>query len=119
MKPFNYLEKEERPWGLFYVVHNEKHYKIKRLEIFPGKRLSYQYHTKRSESWIIIQGNPLITLDDKVFNYKEGDTVLIGNGTKHRIENIEQKDVIIIEVQTGTYFGEDDIIRIKDDYNRI
>ena len=114
-----FLEKEDRPWGTFYVIQNEERYKIKRLEIKPGKRLSYQYHKKRSESWIIIQGNPLITIDDNIKRFFEGDTVLIGTGVKHRIENTEDKNIIIIEIQTGSYFGEDDIVRIKDDYNRI
>ena len=108
-----------RPWGTFESLKQTNQYNLKEIIVKPTHRLSLQNHQKRSEHWIIIQGNPLITLDDKVLSYKEGDTVLIGNGTKHRIENIEQKDVIIIEVQTGTYFGEDDIIRIKDDYNRI
>ena len=119
MKTFSYIEKEDRPWGTFYVIHNQEKYKIKRLEIKPGKRLSYQYHLKRSETWIIVQGNPLITLEDNVERFSQGDTVLIGTGTKHRIENTEDKDVIIIEIQTGSYFGEDDIIRLKDDFNRI
>lgn len=119
MKTFSYLEKENRPWGNFFVIHDQKNYKIKRIEINPGKRLSYQYHHKRSESWIIIQGNPLITLDNNVRRYNEGETVLIPAGVKHRIENTGKQDIILIEVQTGTYFGEDDIIRLKDDYNRI
>tara|TARA_B100000214_G_C23600028_1_gene460259 strand:+ start:177 stop:536 length:360 start_codon:yes stop_codon:yes gene_type:complete len=119
MKTFRYLEKENRPWGIFFVIHDQKNYKIKRIEINPGKRLSYQYHQKRSESWIIIQGNPLITLDNSIRRYKQGETVLIPAGVKHRIENTGKQDIILIEVQTGTYFGEDDIIRLKDDYNRI
>lgn len=116
---FNYIDKEERPWGIFYVIHDQKKYKLKRLEILPGKRLSYQYHERRSETWVIIQGSPIITLDDNIKSYKEGDTLIIQKGIKHRIENNSKKLVIMIEVQTGTYFGEDDIIRIEDDYNRV
>lgn len=118
MKMFNYIEKEERPWGTFYVVHDQKNYKIKRLEVNPGERLSYQYHLKRSETWVIIKGNPTIVLDDQIQKQKEGDTLVIKQGVKHRIENDSEEIIIMIEVQTGSYFGEDDIIRIEDDYNR-
>ena len=112
---FNYIEKEERPWGTFYVVHDQKNYKIKRLEVNPGERLSYQYHLKRSETWVIIKGNPTIVLDDQIQKQKEGDTLVIKQGVKHRIENDSEEIIIMIEVQTGSYFGEDDIVRIEDD----
>ena len=112
------IEKEERPWGRFFVIHDEKNYKLKRIEVDPGGRLSYQYHKKRSETWTIVEGEALVTLDDKTFNYKAGDTILISQGIKHRVENKGYKKLIFIEVQTGTYFGEDDIVRIEDDYNR-
>jgi len=118
MKKFKYIEKEKRPWGKFYVIHSEDNYKIKRLEINPGQRLSYQYHNKRAETWIIIQGNPLITIDGLTKEFIEGATIVIPLGTKHRIENQGNADVILIEVQTGSYFGEDDIVRISDDYKR-
>ncbi len=119
MKIFNYKDKEERPWGVFFILHDEKKYKIKRLEIYPGKRLSYQYHLKRSETWTIIQGSPIITLNDNIKTFNEGDTVVIKKGVKHRVENLGNENIIIIEVQTGSYFGEDDIIRLEDDYNRV
>ncbi len=112
------IEKEERPWGCFYVIHNELNYKLKRIEVNPGGRLSYQYHHKRSEAWTIVKGIGTITLDGQVNNYSEGDTILIPQGVKHRIENKGNSKVIFIEVQTGSYFGEDDIVRIEDDYNR-
>ena len=112
------IEKEERPWGRFYVLHNERFYKLKRIEVDPGGRLSYQYHTKRSEAWTIVDGIGTITLDNISKNYKMGETILIPQGVKHRIQNNTNKKVVFIEVQTGTYFGEDDIIRIEDDYNR-
>jgi len=112
------IEKEERPWGRFFVIHDEKKYKLKRIEVDSGGRLSYQYHKKRSETWTIIEGEALVTLDDKIFNYRAGDTILIPQGIKHRVENKGNNTLIFIEVQTGTYFGEDDIIRIEDDYNR-
>ena len=112
------IESEERPWGRFFVIHDESNYKLKRIEIEPGERLSYQYHNKRSEAWTIVDGNGLITLNGEDSEYSKGETVLIPQGVKHRIENKGQKKLILIEVQTGTYFGEDDIVRIEDDYNR-
>ena len=112
------IESEERPWGRFFVIHDESNYKLKRIEIEPGERLSYQYHNKRSEAWTIVDGNGLITLNGEDSEYSKGETVLIPQGVKHRIENKGQKKLILIEVQTGTYFGEDDIVRIEDEYNR-
>ncbi len=114
----NFIEFEERPWGRFFVIHDEKNYKIKRIEVNPKGRLSYQYHHKRSEAWTIVEGEGCITLNDKTKDYKIGETILIPQGVKHRIENKKNAKVIFIEVQTGSYFGEDDIVRIKDDYNR-
>ena len=113
------IENEERPWGRFFVLHDEKTYKLKRIEVNPGERLSYQYHRKRSEAWTIVNGVGIITLDGIVKEYHKGQTVLIPKGVKHRIENKGEEKVVFIEVQTGTYFGEDDIVRIEDDYNRV
>ena len=112
------IESEERPWSLFFVLHDEPTYKLKRIEVDSGGRLSYQYHHKRSEAWTIVEGVGVITLDDIDKEYTKGETVLIQQGVKHRIENKGSEKVIFIEVQTGTYFGEDDIVRIEDDYNR-
>ena len=118
MKQVDYLYMEKRPWGSFFVIQESTSYKIKRIEVNPGQRLSYQYHNKRSEVWVIIQGNGVITLNDIEKNYSKGDTILIPQGMKHRIENQGTKTTIFIEVQTGSYFGEDDIVRLDDDYNR-
>ncbi len=112
------IETEERPWGRFYVLHDEPNYKLKRIEVDPGGKLSYQYHLKRSEAWTIVEGVGIITLDDKKVELKPGQTILIPQGSKHRIQNNSNDKVVFIEVQTGTYFGEDDIVRIEDDYNR-
>ena len=112
------IEKEERPWGRFFVIHNEQNYKLKRIEVDPGGRLSYQYHNKRSEAWTIIEGTGTITLNGQIKDHHSGETIVIPQGVKHRIENKESKKVVFIEVQTGDYFGEDDIVRIEDDYNR-
>ena len=112
------IESEERPWGRFFVLHDELTYKLKRIEVDPGGSLSYQYHYKRSEAWTIVGGIGTITLDGAVKEYSAGETILIPQGLKHRIENKGIRKVVFIEVQTGTYFGEDDIVRIEDDYNR-
>ena len=114
----NFINSEERPWGRFYVLHDQPTYKLKRIEVDPGGRLSYQYHNKRSEAWTIVKGIGSITLDGKIQDYKEGETILIPKGAKHRIENKTNEMIVFIEVQTGLYFGEDDIVRIEDDYNR-
>ena len=118
MKQVDYLYSEKRPWGEFFVLQENTSYKIKRIEVNPGQRLSYQYHNKRSEVWVIIQGEGIILLNDKKIKYSKGDTITIKKGMKHRIENCGNEITVFIEVQTGTYFGEDDIVRLEDDYNR-
>ena len=90
----------------------------KRIIVKPGQRLSYQYHHKRNEVWVIVKGHAHITLDDKEWLYVERDIVDIPVGTKHRVMNKGKEDLIFIETQTGTYFGEDDIVRLEDDYGR-
>ena len=112
------IESEERPWEQFFVLHDEPIYKLKRIEVDPGGSLSYQYHHKRSEAWTIVDGVGTITLDGDIKDYSKGETVLIPQGVKHRIKNNGAEKVVFIEVQTGIYFGEDDIVRIEDDYNR-
>ena len=112
------IEKVDRPWGRFYVLHDEPQYKLKRIEVDPGERLSYQYHNKRSEVWIIVKGVGTVTIEGEVKKYSYGESVIITKGKKHRIENKGKDKVVFIEIQTGKYFGEDDIVRIEDDYNR-
>ena len=114
-----YIEVEKRPWGLFYVIHDEQNYKLKRIEVNSNHRLSYQYHQKRSETWIIIEGEATVTIEGKIQKYYKGQTVIIPKEAKHRVENNHPNKLVFIEVQTGSYFGEDDIIRIADDYKRI
>ena len=109
---------EERPWGSFEHLLDCEYCKVKRIIVKPGQRLSYQYHHKRTEHWVIVQGDALVILDDKEYLFHEGDVVEIPVITKHRVENKFDKDLIFIETQTGTYFGEDDIVRIEDDYGR-
>jgi len=109
---------EERPWGTYESLVDEKYCKVKRIVVKPNQRPSYQYHYKRSEHWVIVQGTAKITLNDSDEIKKVGDHVFVPTECRHRVQNIGNEDLIFIEVQTGTYFGEDDIVRLQDDYNR-
>ncbi len=109
---------ENRPWGAFEVLIDTATYKVKRLLVTPGQRLSYQKHLKREEIWVIVQGIAEITLDGQVAEYQEGDIIHIPTEAKHRVKNVGDRPLVIIETQRGTYFGEDDIIRFEDDYSR-
>ena len=111
-------EVESRPWGMYEVLLDSDECKVKRITVAPGQKLSYQYHHKRQEQWTVIKGNLTIILDDdKVFR-APGESIKIPLGARHRAWNETDGIVQFIEVQTGTYFGEDDIVRIEDDYNR-
>jgi len=112
----NYIE--ERPWGNFEILLDSKDCKVKQITVKPAGRLSYQYHNERGEVWTVVSGVATITLDGKVTRYIYGETILIPQGVKHRVENNGTNNLVFIEVQHGSYFGEDDIIRIEDDYNR-
>ena len=111
--------KEDRPWGSFENLHEEEQLKVKRIIVKPGKRLSLQSHKNRAENWVVIKGNAVVTLEDKDIPRNPNEAIFIPAGAKHRISNIGEEDVIFIEVQTGTYLGEDDIIRYEDDFNRV
>jgi mannose-6-phosphate isomerase-like protein (cupin superfamily) len=112
----NYIE--HRPWGSFENLLDCGYCKVKRIIVKPGQRLSYQFHHERNEVWVIVWGEATITLDDEEKIYTETQIVEIPVGTKHRVQNNGTEDLIFIETQTGTYFGEDDIVRIEDDYGR-
>jgi mannose-6-phosphate isomerase len=109
---------DERPWGNFTVLDEGEGYKVKRIEVLPGKRLSYQRHARRAEHWFIAQGVAKVTLDDREIILKAGEHVDIPVGAAHRIENHGDEKVIFIEVQRGDYLGEDDIVRLQDDFGR-
>ena len=111
--------KEERPWGTFENLLDKKYCKVKEIVIKPNQRPSYQYHFKRSEVWVIVKGTAQVTLDDVTREVSAGDIVEVPIMCKHRIENISpHDDLIFIEIQQGDYFGEDDIVRLEDDYKR-
>ena len=112
------INNSERPWGRYYVIEDNENYKIKRIEVNPKGRLSYQYHMKRAESSTIIQGQGIVTIDGVEQKLSAAESIKINKEAKHRILNSGDTLLVFIEVQTGTYFGEDDIVRIKDDYNR-
>ena len=110
---------EERPWGSYEVLLDSKECKVKRIIVEPKQRLSYQYHQKRQEQWILVKGTLTIIRDDEKFTLDTiGESFTIPKGSKHRAWNETDEIVTFIEVQTGTYFGEDDIIRLEDDYMR-
>jgi mannose-6-phosphate isomerase len=109
---------DERPWGNFTVLDEGAGYKVKRIEVLPGKRLSYQKHARRAEHWFIAQGMAKVTLDDREIILNVGEYVDIPVGAAHRIENPGGEKVIFIEVQRGDYLGEDDIVRLQDDFGR-
>lgn len=112
------MEKAAPPWGQWFVLEDEKDFKVKRIEVLPGKRLSYQKHFKREEHWYVVKGSARVTIDGQDHFLGEGDCIKIGREAPHRVENEGKELLVFIEVQRGEYFGEDDIIRIEDDYGR-
>ena len=107
-----------RPWGRYEVLQESDHHKVKCIYVSPGCRLSYQRHQKRAEHWYITQGSGQVTIDGKISAVSPGSVIDIAINQLHRIANTGDIELIFIEVQTGTYFGEDDIERIEDDFGR-
>lgn len=110
--------KAHRPWGNYTVLEDSDRYKIKKLVVKPGKRLSLQKHYHRNEHWVVVSGTAKITLDKEVKIVKTNESFYIPMGEEHRLENPGKIPLVIIEVQVGDYLGEDDIVRIEDDFNR-
>jgi mannose-6-phosphate isomerase len=111
-------EYDERPWGNYTVIDTGLAHKVKRIVVAPGRRLSYQIHGRRAEHWFVIQGCGRATLDGAHIEVSPGATVDVASGVAHRIENIGDGELVFIEVQHGDYFGEDDIVRLDDDFGR-
>jgi mannose-6-phosphate isomerase len=109
---------DERPWGSFTVLDEGEGFKVKRIEVLPEKRLSYQKHARRAEHWFVVRGTALITLDDVEITKAAGEAIDIEIGAKHRVENPGADLLVFIEVQRGDYLGEDDIVRLEDDFGR-
>ena len=112
------MSESTRPWGRYEILQESDTHKVKCIWVLPGKRLSYQRHEKRAEHWFIVSGTALVTHNGDEIKMQSGDTIDIAIGDLHRIENIGIDDVVFIEIQSGSYFGEDDIERIQDDFGR-
>ncbi len=110
---------EARPWGGFCTLEEGAGYKVKRLVVEPGHRLSLQRHRFRAEHWVVIAGSPRVIVGSRTHRLKPRNTVTVPKGAWHRIENPGKVAVVIIEIQHGPYLGEDDIIRRQDDYGRL
>ena len=107
-----------RPWGTYATLKTEEGYQVKRITVAPGQKLSLQYHHKRAEHWMVTQGQGIVQLGDKEFETGPGEYRYIPLGEKHRLTNIGETELVLIEVQVGDYLGEDDIVRIEDVYGR-
>ena len=112
------LDSEERPWGSWHVIDVADGYKIKRIHVNPGSRLSLQTHEHRSEHWVVIQGTATAVVDDETSLVHTGESIDVALGAKHRLGNDGDVELVIVEVQLGSYTGEDDICRHEDDYGR-
>ncbi len=112
------MEEDHRPWGFYQVLADEPEHKVKRIVVYPGKRLSLQKHQYRKEHWYLLSGHALVTRGEEQIPLKQGDSIDIAQGELHRIENVGSGDLVFIEVQSGEYFGEEDIERVEDDFGR-
>ena len=112
-------ETEHRPWGFYEVLSDREDHKVKRITVKPGKRLSLQRHKQRREHCFVVHGESVVTVGDKEIKAASGQAIDIPQGSLHRILNTGKENLVYIEVQLGSYFGEDDIERVEDDYGRI
>ncbi len=109
----------ERPWGYYEVLLEDAEHKVKRIVVYPGSRLSLQRHRHRDEHWLIVSGEAVFTLNSDEINLVKGQSVDIPRGALHRVRNTGGTNLVIVEVQTGDYFDENDIERVEDDYGRV
>jgi len=113
-------EYDERPWGNYTVLDESEDFKVKRIEVLPEKRLSYQSHHRRAEHWFVVRGTAKVTLNDREIIVETGEAIDIKLGDRHRVANPDAEELLVfIETQTGDYFGEDDIERYDDDFGRM
>lgn len=111
---------ETRPWGSFTILDEGDNYKVKRIEVLPEKRLSYQRHSQRAEHWYVVRGTAKVTLNGVEILVPAGSAIDIAREDAHRVENPDPTELLVfIETQTGDYFGEDDIVRLDDDFGRV
>ena len=111
-------DESTRPRGHYEVLSEAEDLKTKTISVLPSKRLSYQRHEHRAEHWFVVKGNGSVTLDGVERTVGAGDSVDIPVGSAHRMSNTGDEELVFVEVQTGTYFGEDDIVRLEDDFGR-
>ena len=107
-----------RPWGSYESIMCGAGYQVKRIVVVPGKKLSLQYHQHRSEHWTVVEGEAHATIGDDVMVLQSDESIYVPLGSVHRLDNRGTADVVLIEVQCGNYLGEDDIVRIEDDFGR-
>ncbi len=112
------IERSMRPWGWYETLSEVPGSKIKRIGVYPGQQLSLQKHSQRAEHWVVTEGVARVTLDDRQFDLKPGEYCDIAIGQVHRLTNLTDHPVEIVEVQFGSYLSEDDIVRLQDDYGR-
>ena len=110
--------KVSRPWGWYDTIDIGDRFKVKRIQVNPGSSLSLQKHSKRAEHWVVVRGLAEVTCDKNIIHLRENESTFIPQGVIHRLVNIGSESLEIIEVQSGIYLGEDDIVRIDDDYGR-
>jgi len=107
-----------RPWGNYRTLALGDRYQVKEIEVYPGKRLSLQKHHHRAEHWVVVAGSAVVTRDEETLLLSENESVYLPLGAVHRLENPGKIPLILVEVQSGSYLGEDDIVRLEDDFNR-
>lgn len=111
-------DSEQRPWGSWHVLDEGDGFKVKRIVVDPGHRLSYQTHARRAEHWMVVSGKATCLIDGETTRLGAGEYCDVAVGQPHRIQNDADEVLVIIEVQRGAYTGEDDIVRLDDDYSR-
>ena len=114
-----YFPKEYRPWGWYESLVKGPQFQVKKICVLVDAKLSLQSHKFRSEHWVIVKGNAKVTVDNDINVFEEGESVYVPLGSKHRLENVGKTELLIIEIQTGSYLGEDDIERFEDIYSRL
>ena len=115
---FRLNKKIYRPWGYYLNVINGKNWQVKRLEINPNESISLQKHFHRAENWIVVKGKAKVEIEGKISFLEINESIYVPRGSKHRLSNPYQESLTIVEVQSGNYLGEDDIIRFEDKYRR-
>jgi len=112
------MERGDRPWGYYLVLHEDAGYKVKQFVVRPGSRMSLQRHLRRAEHWQVVRGEAAVTRGKETFRLLPGESTDIPLGVLHRVESVGMENLVVIEVQMGEYVGEDDIERFEDDYGR-